>query len=387
MKKRILIFSTFFLPGFKGGGPIRTIANLLCALGGEFEFFLVTSDRDLGDAASYSGLRVNRWLRFYRSCVIYLSPSWFLRGVGSIISRRHWDVLQLNSFFSFRFSILPLFIWLFCCPRLPVILGPRGEFSPGALSQKVFKKKAYIFLSKILGINKRVIWLASTCYEAADIRRVMGDQVIVHIAVDIARVSGDIQLESVKEDGVLRVVFLSRISPIKNIKAAIDVLSKVVSNVVFDIYGPVEDDAYWSECQRLSAKLPANVIFRYQGALNPDRVGFVLARYDLFFLPTLGENFGHVIAEALSVGLPVLISDRTPWRNLEVNELGWDLPLDALDGFSACLDFCCRMKSEDYQKWRERIRAWAANNIGSHDAIQQNRILYLDFEKNEKLSK
>jgi len=29
----------------------------------------------------------------------------------------------------------------------------------------------------------------------------------------------------------------------------------------------------------------------------------VLASHDLFFLPTLGENYGHVIVEALGVGV------------------------------------------------------------------------------------
>ena len=48
-------------------------------------------------------------------------------------------------------------------------------------------------------------------------------------------------------------------------------------------------------------------------------VNQTLADYHLFFLPTLGENFGHSIFEALSVGVPVLISDQTLWTKIVNN--------------------------------------------------------------------
>lgn len=100
---------------------------------------------------------------------------------------------------------------------------------------------------------------------------------------------------------------------------AIDALKKIKSQVVFDIYGPAEDQNYWAQCQESAKLLPQNIRFQYCGALQPMQVPDKLAEYDLFFLPTLGENFGHVIAEALSSGLPVLISDTTPWRDLAEN--------------------------------------------------------------------
>ena len=60
-----------------------------------------------------------------------------------------------------------------------------------------------------------------------------------------------------------------------------------------------------------------------------------LAKNDLFFFPAHGENYGHVIAEAMAAGCPVLISDQTAWRNLEEKGAGWDLPLDAPGRFRA----------------------------------------------------
>ncbi|MBN8497849.1 MAG: hypothetical protein J0M32_13465 [Candidatus Accumulibacter sp.] len=71
----------------------------------------------------------------------------------------------------------------------------------------------------------------------------------------------------------------------------------------------------------------------------------VLPGYDRFFLPPFSENFGHAINEALSVGVPVLISDKTPWRNLQEKGMGWDLPLDNRRAFIEVIEVIEAMAS------------------------------------------
>ena len=46
------------------------------------------------------------------------------------------------------------------------------------------------------------------------------------------------------------------------------------------------------------------------------------------FLPTFAENYGHSIVEALSVGTPMLISDNSPWKNLQEKGFGWEISLN-----------------------------------------------------------
>ena len=53
----------------------------------------------------------------------------------------------------------------------------------------------------------------------------------------------------------------------------------------------------------------------------------VFYSYNLMFLPTLVENFGHAIVESLYFETSVLISDLTPWKNLEAFGVGWSIPL------------------------------------------------------------
>lgn len=378
---KILIFSTFYLPGFKGGGPIRTVANMLDKLGDDIQFSLVTADRDLGEVSAYAGVTPNAWQPLGRAQVYYVSGGvGWLRRLYHLIRAFNGQALHLNSFFSFRFSILPLIYWRVLRAGMPVIVGPRGEFSQGALTLKSAKKHAFIALTKALGLYRGVIWQASTEHEADDIRRMLGNKAQIRVAVDIACPLPDLAMQPRQVNAPLRLVFLSRISPKKNLLGAIQMLQQVPCPVVFDVYGPAEDAAYWASCQEAAKQLPAHVQLNYCGALYPLQVPETMARYDLFYLPTLGENFGHVIAEALGCGLPVLISDTTPWRDLAQQNLGWDIPLGQPEGFVAAIESCSRIQAADYDIWRHSIRDWALLNIGNDEAVEQNRQLFMNLD-------
>lgn len=375
--RRVLIFSGFYLPGFKGGGPIRTISNMIEVVGDSIECRVVSADRDLGDKLMYSSIRLNEWNPQGKAKVFYVPPS--LHGVVRLIrlmSEEKYDAILLNSFFSFKFSILPLLFCRIFRGSLPLVLGPRGEFSSNALGLKRVKKNFFLQISKFLGLHKSVLWLASSTYEEADIRRTIGDDACVRIAMDIAKPGDEVFSASRVPKAPLRLVFLSRISPKKNLLGAIEVLRGAAADIVFDIYGPIEDSVYWGMCVAAAESLPKNVQFRHCGTLAPDEVIATLSKYDLFFFPTLGENFGHVIAEALSAGLPVLVSDKTPWRNLAEKSIGWDVPLERAEEFLVNIDWCFKKSPQEYEDWRKKIRLWAVENIGGKEAVEQNRQLF-----------
>ncbi len=379
---RILVFVRYYLPGYKSGGPIRTISNLVNHLGSVISFRIVTSDRDAMDSMPYSNIHQNKWNQVGKASVYYASNNISLRAFAKLIRTNAHDVIYLNSFFSPVFTVLPLLLRRFnLIPKRSVIIAPRGEFSRGALKIKRWKKIPFLFLTKIFYLYHDLIWQASNEFEAEDIRRVMGSiaKKIV-IASNLPPYINGLDMRNIvvnkKDSGVINIVFLSRIAPMKNLDFALRVLASVTVPVIFNIHGPIRDEKYWSNCQSLFAKLPSNIKVQYKGVVEHDKVSEILAAHDLFFLPTRGENYGHVILEAMTAGTPILISNATPWKNLEQYGVGWDLPLDSLDEFACKIHEVFQLSINDYQLMRDRTMTYARESMADSELIAANFDLF-----------
>lgn len=367
---RVLVFSAFYLPGYKGGGPIKTIKNLFDQAGKDISFKLISSDRDLGDSTPYTSVKCGAWNKVGNAGVFYVQPGAIgYKQIVRILNEKKYDIIYLNSFFSPKFSFVPLLIAKLL--RQKVILGPRGEFSEGALSLKSQKKQLFIKLYKLFRLHKGTIFQASSGFEAEDIRRVLGPKVDIQIAEDIGSQEYAEALP-IRTSNVLNAVFVSRISPKKNLLAALEMLQTVQQPVLYHIYGPVEDREYWAKCEAIIDALPGHIQVEHKGELTPDQVVPTLSAYDLFFMPTKGENYGHVIAEALCAGLPILIADTTPWRNLQKQGIGWDLPLNDPAAFSTVIDQLAVMSADEHLQMRETVLAWAKEKFNQRDAVEAN---------------
>jgi glycosyltransferase involved in cell wall biosynthesis len=126
--------------------------------------------------------------------------------------------------------------------------------------------------------------------------------------------------------------------------------------VSLSIVGPIESEAYWDYCRSLIAGLPPAVTVSHLGELPHQEIAGVFSKHDLFLFPTRGENYGHVILEAMTGGCPVVLSDQTPWRNLTQAGVGWDLPLNDPQAFQAALQQCMDMEPEAFSELCSR--AW-----------------------------
>lgn len=376
----ILTLSDYFLPGSKAGGPIRTLDNMIQRLI-EFSFLVVTRDRDLGDDQPYADYRAPRWYEVAGSRVRYLPPkSQGFSSLRSVLSENPYDVLYLNSFFSPKFTMIPLVLRR-CglIPWRPVVLAPRGEFSLGALQIKATKKKSYIALARRTGLYEDILWQASSEHEEEDIRRQFGAGAQVAIAPDVPPICEVHPLpprKLPKQPGQLRTVFMSRINRKKNLIGAIKLLGGVKGDVSLDIYGPIEDREYWNECQAAIAALPQQVRVQYRGTLEHNQVVRVMSQYDLFLFPSLGENFGHVILEALLAGLPVLISDTTPWLGLAKQGIGWDLPLSQTEMYHRVLQEWTAATHEQFLELSRNARRYGENYCNDETVVSQNRALF-----------
>jgi glycosyltransferase involved in cell wall biosynthesis len=404
-KPVILVMAGYYLPGYRAGGPVRSIANLVEALGDEVDFRVVTSDRDLGEPTPYPGIEPNRWTQVGKARAMYVSPG--LRSLWNLITvlrSTPVDVLYLNSFFARQSSMLPALLRrLGLFHAQAVILAPRGEFSAGALQLRPWRKLAYIAISRAIGLYRGLVWHASSQYEERDIRRAFRVTEAISIARPFAETgAGDAKAglrivtapdmpESQKREtelmpasrrkpaGTVRLVFLSRVCRMKNLDGAISLLTGLSGQVHFTIYGPAEDHAYWQTCQDMISRLPSNICVEYGGEVPHNLTAVLLSQNDALLLPTLGENYGHVILEALRAGCPIVISDQTPWRNLEREGVGWDLPLGEPKRFQDAIQTCIDMGPEAFAEFSGRARAFGIEKSGDVEVLEQNRALFCDF--------
>lgn len=381
-KPKVLISCPFYLPGFKGGGPIRSISNLILALGDVCDFYVVTSDRDHGDVTPYPRIATGEWVQVGAARVKYIEPGWRrYRTLWHILRNGGWDVVYLNGFFNISFSLFLLIIRRISgVNSARFVLAPRGELSPGALSLKASKKRLYLAFTRVLRLHNKLIWHATAELERGEIAGIAkrnGGEVIIspNIATHFATP------QPLEKSLALRIVFLSRITKKKNLEFALRVACRMSLPVKFDIYGPKEDFGYWETCEALIAAAPENVDIAYCGVVAPEDVLRVLSQYDVFFLPTLGENYGHVIVEAFLAGTPVLISDNTPWRDLKAAGVGLDGSLMDDEAFVEYLNYIGCMNTDRRNELRLRALDMGRSISNSDVAISATKNLLLGVDR------
>lgn len=378
--KRILILVDYYLPGFKAGGPIASVSRIVERLSGEASFGIFTRDRDLGELTPFPDVRVNEWNDRDGVSIFYGDQDRVsVGGLRQAIKEFQPDLIYANSYFS---SLTRAALRLRAAGRIKnidIVIAPRGEFSPGALRLKSVKKSAFLRIANLLGLHRGLRWQASTEHEAEHIRHQIIGEPDIHIAAPEIRAAvpfDQVRPTEAKQTGQARFVFLSRVSPKKNLLRAIELLGELNGNVSLTVIGPIEDEAYGLRCRQAAKALGPNVAVHFVGAVPPEEVPAHLSQEQIFLFPTLGENFGHVIAEALAVGLPALLSDQTPWLDLEAHSAGWALPLDDEAAWKSCLQRCVDMNDETHRTMRRAALAYLATKIDSEDVAVRSRSLF-----------
>jgi glycosyltransferase involved in cell wall biosynthesis len=364
-KKIILCFIKYYLPGYRSGGPVRSIVNFVEKFGHEYDIRIICSSHDSINNNPYKGIILEKWNKLGKANVFYVSNKITkFRKIFNLLCNTKYDMIYINSFFTFTFSIFPLLIQYFNFVNFKsFVIAPRGEFSKNALKIKKLKKITYILFAKMLGLYDNHCWQASSQLEAEDIRGVFGKAAInIQIAPDLNSLIRPIpKKRTYKKGSVLKLVFLSRISPMKNLDFLIRFLSEVSYPVQLNILGPKEDIQYWKECNKLINKMPKHIKVIISGEVFPEKVQEAFSKFDLFVFPTRGENFGHVIPEALSSGTPVLLSDKTPWQEDKSTSPGLQIiPL-------------CELK------WTKAIEQWA--NFSDEEILKRRQAAKNYFKK------
>lgn len=364
-RPEVLVFVDWYKPGFKGGGPIRSMMNLVDHLGDRVHFHFVTSDTDYATTTPYADVPTDRWVDLPTGeRVWYASSAGRSRKVWRrLVREKRWHAIYVNGMFSWWYSILP--VWLAQGTGLRRIVAPRGMLLPGPMGQGPLKKQLFLALARGTGMYHGVEFHATSSEETTSIRGTLQRNARVHEAANLPRRMPSSELvPRPKVVGEVRLLNVVRIATEKNIHRIIQVLQQVQGRVSFDLYGPVHHEAYWTQCQEAIARLPQHVRFNYHGPVASEEVPHLMSHpYHALFMPNEGDNFGHTMLEALSVGLPLLISDRTPWRDLRAQQAGWDLSLDSDAPFVSALQELIDMDQQAFDRLSTGARAIGARTL------------------------
>jgi glycosyltransferase involved in cell wall biosynthesis len=379
-RKKVLVLIDWYLPGYKAGGPIQSVANIIQHLKEEFEFAVITSNKDLHEKEAYDTVQSDTWTTAPDGTRTYYlsSHNQNLKKLKELIIGERADYIYINSLFSVPFTILPLYIRKRFLPNRKVVLAPRGMLGKGALNIKPGKKKVFLLASRFYGLFNNIIWHASTHLEAEEVKNTFGNRARVIEAVNLTASKNLDFVEKEKKSNECRLVFISRIASKKNILPVIHALNQLPAdtNVIFDIYGPVDEAAYWQQCEDAIRKVQGHIQIQYKGPVKNSGVMDIFRSYHFSILYTRHENFGHSIIESMAAGCPVIISDQTPWRNLESRNAGWDVPVDNENALLEVLKRACSMNKKEYDNWSRSALTFAAAVIHDEKALAANRSLF-----------
>ena len=371
-QKKILILVDWFYPGYKAGGPIQSCRNFIGAMDNQFIISVVTSDRDLGDTVPYPTIQAGQWNNYTAHTDVFYTAGLSIKQVRELQEEKQADYIYLNSMFSLRYTIYPLYLLWRNKLNGKIIVAPRGMLQKGAMQFRSIKKKLFLTAIKLLGIHKRITFHATDDQEQTDIRSFFPDAGKVVVATNFPKMEQPSFVGSEKKAGTLNCIFISRIVPKKNLAYLLSALSKVSSSmkISLDIRGEAEDKNYLQSCMDIVALLPPNIRVVFNGPIENDKIPGLIQQQQLFVLPTMGENFGHAIFEAMAAGRPVLVSDQTPWIELTGRKAGWDLPLNDPAAFTKIIEEVAAMTTEEFLPWCQG--AWQlANDFIQHTDIKQ----------------
>lgn len=174
-------------------------------------------------------------------------------------------------------------------------------------------------------------------------------------------------------DGPLRIAFVGSVIQRKGISYLLNAVSKMGHKHVqltfytrgFVDYSLLKD--YPEECVNLRI-----------GSSNEEIVSALKAS-DVFILPSLAEGFGHVIAEAMAVGLPVIASANTMARDIVTDgKEGFVIPIRSSEAIQDRLEWAIcnrsilfdmglasskKIRAYTWEKFRKGVRSFARNEF------------------------
>lgn len=240
---------------------------------------------------------------------------------------------------------------------------PRGTLSMWAMNHSKWKKKIFWWLWQKKALQRADMFVATAESEYEDIRR-LGFKQPVAILPNGIDLPDENEILRYKDNRRRRMFFLSRIHPKKNLEILIQCWSRLEDEFPewdLSIVGPDTNNPYADEMKSLVLKLGCKRV-RFEGELKGMQKLRFVAESECMVLPTHSENFGMVIAEALSAGTAAICSFGAPWEGLNKEKCGWWIPTTEL-AFYDTMKSVMSMTREQLDEFGQRGRDWMARDF------------------------
>jgi len=364
----LYISYNWFTPAYKSGGPTQSLQQLSKHISNEKEIRIICSSLD--HDGSILSVTPNHWVPISQKLLVWYSTTTSLIRWIKFIRQQPAKVWFINGIYSLKFNLIPLIFG-----KGNKVISSRGMLDPGSLSQKSLKKKIYLFFLKLLGFHKFCRFHATCLLEEKNIRSIFGEHTKVSIISNIPRVF-DYAPMPMKEFGILRLVTVALINPVKNYLLVLEALKDCGCTIQYDIYGPIHHEKYWEQCLNVIETMPANIKVIYHGDIHPNEVAPVLANAHIYIQPSRSENFGHSIFEAFSAGRPVITSFQTPWQDLLKHNAGKNVTITETKEITEALESFAAMDQSMLHEWSLCARQYAENMIDINQFVKEYKNMF-----------
>jgi glycosyltransferase involved in cell wall biosynthesis len=244
--------------------------------------------------------------------------------------------------------------------RAPVVVSPRGMLNPEALAFSRWKKAVYFRLGGSRALDETAGFHVTSEKERDNVAKLLPRARIAVIPNGVVVPSDDDLAGWAREQGdAPTVLFVGRIHPIKNVIPLVRAWASVLprhpgANLV--LAGP-DDHGHKAEVERTIASLGIGAGVRLPGYVGGEALSRLLATSACLVLPSVAENFGNVVAEALAHRRPVVASTGTPWSALRDRGCGWWIE-PTVEGLAGAIDAALSITLEERAAMGERGRRW-----------------------------
>lgn len=197
-----------------------------------------------------------------------------------------------------------------------LVVSPRGSMSDWALCKSKWKKRVVW----LLGMRK--VWARADAFVATSEKEKLEickrqKRMGIQRPVEVVRLGcefGQMRPRRNPEGRELHILYLGRVEPVKGLDRLLDQLNGMM-NVQLRIAGP--------SINGYDAILRKRGGAEFIGEVHGEAKETAFDWADVLVLPSYSENFGSVVVEALSRGVPVVASKGTPWQEVEDVGCGW----------------------------------------------------------------